>query len=117
MQEPSRTGGDRLPTWTAFPAARPVSLTLLALNVIGACVYVLRASPSWAIPEEHGLIPITGEPFVWFAGILPVVVVFFALNSVWGALILARRHWLGGRFWLLAVVFWLAAILVDFAHH
>jgi hypothetical protein len=97
--------------------ARVVSLTLLTLNAIGACVYVLRASPSWAIAEERGLDSMTGEPFVWFAGILPVVVVFFALNSAWGALILGRRHRLGGRFWLLAVVFWLAAVWVDFAHH
>ena len=56
----------------------------------------------WRIPEEHGLIPITGEPFGWFAGILPVVEVFFLLNSAWGAAILIRRDWLDGRFWLLA---------------
>jgi hypothetical protein len=58
---------------------------------------------------------LTGEPFVWFAGILPVVAVFFVLNSAWVALI--RLYWLSGRFWLLAVVLWLVAVSVDFGHH
>jgi hypothetical protein len=117
MRELCRTGGNRLPTWKAFPGVQPGSLALLALNVIGSCVYVLLASPSWAIAEERGLHSTTGEPFVWFAGVLPVVAVFFVLNSAWGALILVRRHWLSGRVWLLAVVFWLVAVSVDFAHH
>jgi hypothetical protein len=117
MQERGRTGGIRLLTWKSFPAAQPGSLTLLALNVIGAVVYVVRASPGWAIPEERGLHSTTGEPFTWFLGILPVVAIFFALNLAWGALILIRRHWLSGRFWLLGVVFWLVAVLLDFAHH
>jgi len=117
IASPSLKGGNRLPAWKAFPAAQTGNLALLALNVVGACVYVSRASFSWAIPEERGLVPITGEPFVWFAGIFPVDAVFFVLNSIWGTVILVRRHWLSGRFWLLAAVFWLIAISVDFAHH
>jgi len=98
MQELNRTGDNPQPAWKAFSAGQPASLLLLALNVIGACVYVVRASPSWAIPEERGMIPITGEPFVWFAGIFPVLAVFFVLNSAWGGIILVRRHWISGRF-------------------
>jgi len=97
--------------------AQPGSLALLVLNAIGAIVYVFRASPSWAIPEERGLVPTTGEPFIWFLGILPVVTVFFVLNLIWGTLILAHRRWRSGRFWLLAALCWLVAAWIDFAHH
>jgi hypothetical protein len=117
MQQLSPTWGNRLPAWKASPAAQPGSLALLALKVVGACVYVLRASLSWAIAEERGLHSTTGEPLVWFLGILPVVAVFFVLNSAWSALILVRRHWLSGGFWLLAIVFWLVAVSLDFVHH
>jgi hypothetical protein len=97
--------------------ARPLQIVLLVLNAIGAIVYVYRASPSWRIPEEHGLVPITGEPLVWFAGILPVVAVCFVLNLTWGILVLVRRQWQNGSLWLLAALCWLVAIWVDFAHH
>jgi hypothetical protein len=90
---------------------------MLVANAIGACVYVYRASPSWAIPQERGLVPTTGEPFVWFIGVMPVVAVFFVLNLIWGALILARRQWGSGRFWLLAALIWLVAVSIDFIHH
>jgi hypothetical protein len=63
------------------------------------------------------VVPITGEPFVWFAGIFPVVAIFFVLNLAWVALIVARRRWRSGRFWLLAALCWLIAVWADFAHH
>lgn len=75
-----------------------VNLVLLAFNAIGAVVYVVRASPSWAIPQEHGMVPITGEPFVWAAGILPILTIFSLLNLTWGALILVYRQWRSGRY-------------------
>jgi len=73
--------------------------------------------PGWAIPEERGMVPITGEPFVWFTGIWPIVAVFLALNLSWGAVILVRRQWASGRSWLFAALTWLFAIGIDFAHH
>jgi len=94
-----------------------VNVVLLVLNVIGAFVYVARASLSWAIPQEMGEVPVTGEPFVWAAAVLPVVAVFLLLNLTWGALILAHRQWRSGRLWLLTPLIWLAAIVIDFAHH
>jgi hypothetical protein len=94
-----------------------VNLGLLILNVIGAVVYVVAASPSWAIPQEHGVVPITGEPFVWFAGIFPIVAGLLLLNLAWGALILGYRQWSNGRYWLLIAPIWLIAVLIDFAHH
>jgi hypothetical protein len=79
----------------------------------------LGASFAWAIPQEReaGVHSITGEPFVWFAAIFPIVAFFGVLNLVWGAIILARRQWQGGRLWLLAALVWLGATIFDFAHH
>jgi len=45
------------------------------------------------------------------------VAIFFVLNLAWVALIVARRRWRSGRFWLLAALCWLIAVWVDFAHH
>lgn len=94
-----------------------VSLALFVLNTIGAVTYVARASPSWARPDEHGVVPIAGEPFVWFAGVFPVVAGFLLLNLAWGTLIIVCRQWSNGRYWLFIVPPWLIAVLVDFAHH
>jgi hypothetical protein len=109
--------GDRL-TVRAL-SAQPGNLALFLLNAVGAVVYVYRASPSWANPVERqaGIYTITGEPFVWFAGILPVLTLFFIVNLAWAALIITRPQWRSNRTWLLAAVCWLAAVWVDFAHH
>lgn len=95
------------------------SIALFVANVIGAILYVFAASRGgWANPVERaeGIYTTTGEPLVWFINILPIVVIFFILNVAW-TIILTRRQWRGGRFWLLAAVVWLAAIAIDFAHH
>jgi cell division protein FtsW (lipid II flippase) len=92
------------------------SILLLVLNVLGALLYVYRASSSWAIPEERGLSSTTGEPFIWFLSIIPIVFIFFILNAIWG-LFLRRQQWRNGLFWLLSAICWLIAIVVDFAHH
>jgi hypothetical protein len=104
-------------TKMSFSAA---SIALLILNVVGAVLYVVAASRGgWAIPEERaaGINTTTGEPFVWFISILPIVAVFLMINLAWGAGILTRRHWQGGRLWLMTAVVWLGAMAVDFAHH
>jgi hypothetical protein len=96
---------------------RPVAF--LVANVVGAILYLFAASRGgWTIPAERaaGLDTTTGEPFVWFLEILPIVAIFFVINVAW-TIILARRQWSGGRFWLLAAATWLVAILIDFAHH
>jgi hypothetical protein len=116
MQEPSRTERAGHLAKMSF-MAQPIPLALLVLNVIGAIAYVAAASNGWAIPQERGSVPITGEPFVWFGSILPFVAIFSVLNFAWGAVILARRQWQGGSLWLLAAMVWLGAVLIDFAHH
>ena len=60
-----------------------VNVVLLVLNVIGAIGYVARASLSWAIPQEHGVVPITGEPLVWAVAVLPIFAVFLLLKDVY----------------------------------
>jgi len=117
MEESTHAGSVGLWMHRTFPSEHLGNLALLVANAVGAIVYVLRASPSWAIPKEHGVVPITGEPFVWFAGTLPIVAIFFVLNLAWMGLIVARRRWRSGRFWLLAALSWLVAVCVDFAHH
>lgn len=99
-------------------AARRWDVFLLVLNLIGAVVYVVRASNGWVIPQERELgIPVTGEPFVWAMSIAPVCAVFLVLNLTWGTFILARKRWQSGVFWLLTIPIWLAALALDFAHH
>jgi hypothetical protein len=98
---------------------QPVPVALFLFNVVGAAVYVIRASMGgWADPRERaaGIYSVTGEPFVWFVAIFPVVLFFFGLNLTWGVVIV-RRHWRGISFWLLAALVWLGAIAIDFAHH
>jgi hypothetical protein len=116
MQEPNRSGSVVPSTRMSIGAQ---SIALLVANVIGAILYVFAASRGgWAIPAERaaGIYTTTGEPFVWFSNILPIVTIFLMINVAW-VIILIRRQWNGGRFWLLAAVVWLAAVLIDFAHH
>lgn len=96
---------------------RPRDYALFASNLIGAVVYVYRASLSWAIPQESGLHSQTGEPFVWAFAVIPIVAVFFVADVAWGTLIVVRRPWRGGYLWLLTVLIWLVAVAIDFAHH
>jgi hypothetical protein len=100
-----------------FRLTQRLNVALLVANLIGACIYVAGASHSWAIPEEHCVVPITGEPLVWFAYVAPVFAVFTLVNLTWAALILRYRQWQSGRLWLLAALIWLVAIAIDFAHH
>ncbi|MEO8725101.1 MAG: hypothetical protein ABI383_03165 [Acidobacteriaceae bacterium] len=96
------------------------STALLIANVVGAVLYVFAASRGgWAIPEERaaGIYTTTGEPFIWFSGILPIVATFFVINLVWAVKIFTARSRPGGRLWLLAAAVWFVAVVIDFAHH
>ena len=93
------------------------NLILLTLNVIGAVLYLRLASHGWRIPQEKGMIPVTGEPLVWAIGVFPIWAAFLLLNAIWGVLILRWRQWGSGRLWLLLVPIWLIVVVIDFAHH
>jgi|SRR5580658_863225 hypothetical protein len=100
-------------------AAQRWSVILLVLNFTGAVVCVVAASNGCAIPQERelGLHSVTGEPYVWALSVFPVCAVFLVLNLTCGAFILARKRWHSGIFWLLSIPIWLAAVVLDFAHH
>jgi hypothetical protein len=95
------------------------SIALLFANVVGAIGYMMAASRGgWAIPAEPaaGIYVTTGEPFIWFLQILPIVAIFIVINAVW-VIVLAHRHWRGARYFFIGVLIWLVAIAIDFAHH
>ena len=93
-----------------------LNMVFMLSNAFGIVLYLALASRGWRIPEEHGMIPIAGEPFVWMLA-LPVLGIFFLANIVWGGLLLrfkCPQRWL---WWLINCGLWLLAICVDFAHH
>jgi hypothetical protein len=93
------------------------NLALLFANVAGAVLYLLLASRGWRIESEHGVIPISGEPFVW-ALALPVLGVFLILNFVWAVILLRRREgWRTALWWISSASIWFLAVVADFAHH
>ena len=92
---------------------------LLFANVAGAVIYLLRARNGWVIPQEqeNGIHAVTGEPYIWALSVLPVCAVFLVVNTIWGGTIAVRRKWLQGRVWLVSVLIWMIAIVIDFSHH
>jgi hypothetical protein len=95
---------------------KPVDIAFMLANVVGITIYLVLASFSWRIPQEHGMVPITGEPFIW-ALALPVPGVFFLTDIVWGAMLLCHKEWKGRLWWVLITIAWFGAICVDFSHH
>jgi hypothetical protein len=91
-------------------------IALAVANVVGIVVYLILASRGWRIPEEQGLIPIVGEPFVW-ALALPVLGLFILVDSIWGVLLVRERTPEKWRWWLATVIAWVIAIGIDFSHH
>ena len=96
-----------------------LSIALLVVNVIGAVVYLIGVSPSWAIPQERelGIHSTTGEPFIWALVAFPILGAFSLLNLAWGAHICIKKRWRSGYFWLMTLPVWLIAVWIDFAHH
>jgi hypothetical protein len=97
-------------------SVKPLDLVFLLSNAAGILLYLRLASRSWRIPQEHGMIPITGEPLVW-ALALPVLGVFLLADLVWGGLLLRRRERKRGLWWLVTAAVWLLAIAIDFSRH
>jgi hypothetical protein len=104
---------------TRIRLTQRTSLILLALNGMGAVLYLWWASHAWVNPTERamGIHSIAGEPYVWALGVFPIWAVFLLLNAIWGALILCWREWRSSRLWLWVVPIWLIAFAIDFVHH
>ena len=94
-------------------------MAFLVTNIVGAIVYVMASSLSWAIPQERepGLNSTTGEPFVWGTAVLPIWALFSLLNLIWAAIIVRRKQWRDARLWAVTACVWLVGVVVDFAHH
>jgi hypothetical protein len=88
----------------------------MAANAVGMVLYLALASRGWRIPKEHGMVPVTGEPFVW-ALALPVLGAFLLADIVWGGLLLRERESKRRLWWLVTAAVWLLAIGIDFSHH
>jgi hypothetical protein len=98
--------------------ALPGRIVLTVLNAIGATIYLARASNAWAIPQERaaGIYSVTGEPFVSFLGIWPIVG-FFSDESRMGSTDSRTPTLVQRKVWLMAAMIWLVAVWIDFAHH
>jgi len=90
---------------------------LLTANIVGAVIYLIASSYSWALPAEKGVNGTTGEPFVWALGVLPIWAIFLMVNLIWAGILVTRKQWRSGRFWLVTCGIWLLSVAVDFAHH
>jgi hypothetical protein len=101
----------------AGSSVKPLDITFMAANAVGIVLYLVRASLSWRIPREHGMVPVTGEPFVWAPAALPVLGVFLFADIVWGSLLLRDRESKRRLWWLITAAAWLPAIGIDFSRH
>ena len=100
----------------AGSSVKSLDIMFMAANAVGIVLYLVLASRGWRIPQEHGAVPVTGEPFLWVLA-LPVLGVFLVGNIVWGGMLLRYREPKRGLWWLITGAVWLLAIYVDFAHH
>jgi len=97
-------------------STQPIDITFVAANAVGIVLYLVLASRGWRIPQEHGMVPVTGEPFVWILAV-PVLGVFFLTDIVWGILLLRDRESKRKLWWLLTAAVWLVAVGIDFSRH
>jgi hypothetical protein len=100
----------------AGSSVKSLDITFMAANAVGIVVYLVLASRGWRIPQEHGMVPVTGEPFVWVLAV-PVFGVFLLADIVWGGLLLRDRQSKRRLWWLVTAMVWLLAIGIDFSRH
>jgi hypothetical protein len=100
----------------AGSSVKSLDITFMAANAVGIVLYLVLASRGWRIPQEHGMVPVTGEPFVWALAV-PVLGVFLLADIVWGGLLLRDRQSKRRLWWLVTAAVWLLAIGIDFSRH
>lgn len=101
-------------------AARWVPVALVVANLAGLTAYLWWASHAWAIPAERaaGLVAVTGEPFVWALGVLPLWAAFGAVNVIWAIVVLLPPpRWRQAGAVLAVSIAWAVAVVIDFAYH
>jgi hypothetical protein len=119
--EPSADSETKLAQVSPRSMVGGLAAAMVVANIAGALLYLWRASFSWAIPEERaaGITTVTGEPFIWALGVLPVWGAFALVNLAWVVLTLIRREAWRRSAAAGLVVFscWFVAFWIDFAHH
>jgi hypothetical protein len=97
-------------------SVKSLDITFMAANAVGIVLYLVLASRGWRIPQEHGMVPATGEPFVWVLAV-PVLGFFLLADIAWGGLLLRDRQSKRRLWWLVTAAVWLLAICIDFSRH
>lgn len=97
-------------------SVKRLDVAFMLANPVGIAIYLVLAARGWRIPQEHGEVPITGEPFVWVLA-LPVLGAFLLANIVWGGMLLRYKDSKRWLWWIITVAAWLFTIYIDFAHH
>jgi len=100
----------------AGSSVKSLDITFTAANAAGMVLYLVLASRGWRIPREHGVVPVTGEPFAWVLAV-PVFGIFLLADIVWGGLLLRDRQSKRRLWWLVTAAVWLLAIGIDFSRH
>jgi hypothetical protein len=100
----------------AGSSVKSLDIMFMAANAVGIVLYLVLASRGWRIPQEHGMVPVTGEPFVWVLAV-PVLGVFLLADIVWGRLLLRDRESKRRLWWLGTAAGWVFAIGIDFSRH
>ena len=100
----------------AGSSVKPLDIAFMATNAVGIVLYLRLASRGWRIPQEHVMVPVSGEPFVWVLA-LPVLGTFFLTDIVWGGMLLRDRKSKRWLWWLVTTTVWLLAIGIDFSRH
>jgi hypothetical protein len=107
------------PTGVWHPFVSRSSAALIAANVLGMFVYLRLASLAWAIPAERaaGIDSVTGEPFVWAMAVVPVWGIVLLANIIWAIIAHQRGQRVSAMSRLVILMGWVAAVIIDFAHH
>jgi hypothetical protein len=100
----------------AGSSVKSLDIMFMAANAVGIVLYLVLASRGWRIPQEHGMVPVTGEPFVWVLAV-PLLGVFLLADIVWGSLLLRDTEFKRRLWWLVTAAVWVLAIGIDFSRH
>ena len=107
------------PTGIWHPFGSRYSAAMVAANVLGMLLYLRLASLAWAITAERaaGSDSVTGEPFVWAMAVFPVWGIFLLANIIWAIIAHQRGQRVRTMSWLVVLIGWVIAVVIDFAHH
>ena len=95
---------------------------ILAINAIGALIFLFVASRFWVESELAGIPGASGgAPIIWFLVTVPIIL-FFVLSNfgvvAWAFIVRRKRGvWPVSNFIWLSIPIWLSALVIDNLHH